>query len=54
MWVGVAPDNEPALAAHISANAANEGEFTLLTWDFTDGEYGIPAMSAKFRTPRGH
>ncbi|MGW2558980.1 N-acetyltransferase family protein [Streptomyces sp. NPDC001514] len=38
MWVGVDTDNDPALATYGSAGAANEGEFAMLTWDFTTGD----------------
>ncbi|MFD7441351.1 GNAT family N-acetyltransferase [Streptomyces sp. NPDC059909] len=38
MWVGADTDNDPALATYTSAGAANEGEFTMLTWDFMTGD----------------
>jgi ribosomal protein S18 acetylase RimI-like enzyme len=33
-WVGVDTDNEPALATYRSAGAADDGVFTMLTWEF--------------------
>ncbi|MCX5412517.1 GNAT family N-acetyltransferase [Streptomyces sp. NBC_00059] len=35
MWVGVDRDNEAALATYRSAGAADEGDFTMLAWEFT-------------------
>ncbi|MER5882607.1 GNAT family N-acetyltransferase [Streptomyces sp. NPDC001941] len=37
MWVGVDTDNAPAHATYRAAGAAPEGEFSMLTWDFTGG-----------------
>lgn len=34
VWVGVDRDNEPALATYRSAGAADDGVFTMLTWEF--------------------
>lgn len=34
MWVGVDRDNEAALATYRSAGAADDGVFTMLTWEF--------------------
>ncbi|HWU09361.1 MAG TPA: GNAT family N-acetyltransferase [Streptomyces sp.] len=34
MWVGVERGNEPALATYRSAGAADDGGFTMLTWEF--------------------
>lgn len=36
-WVGVEPDNKPALATYRSAGAGDQEEFTMLTWEFGDG-----------------
>ncbi|MFF1960324.1 GNAT family N-acetyltransferase [Streptomyces sp. NPDC058220] len=35
MWVGVDTDNAPALSTYRAAAALNDGEFTMLTWNFT-------------------
>jgi ribosomal protein S18 acetylase RimI-like enzyme len=35
LWVGVDTDNEAALATYRAAGAVSDGEFTMLTWDFT-------------------
>ena len=35
MWVGVDTDNDPALATYRASGAVNDGEFTMLTWEFT-------------------
>ncbi|MFJ8883865.1 GNAT family N-acetyltransferase [Streptomyces sp. NPDC102402] len=37
VWVGVERDNEAALATYRSAGAADDGVFTMLTWEFTPG-----------------
>ncbi|MEU2677429.1 GNAT family N-acetyltransferase [Streptomyces sp. NPDC007107] len=34
MWVGVERDNEAALATYRSAGAADDGVFSMLTWEF--------------------
>ncbi|WP_256103275.1 GNAT family N-acetyltransferase [Streptomyces sp. ODS05-4] len=34
MWVGVDTDNDPALATYRSTGAADDGQFTMLTWEF--------------------
>ncbi|WP_149180208.1 GNAT family N-acetyltransferase [Streptomyces sp. TRM49041] len=34
MWVGVDTDNDAALATYRSAGARDDGEFTMLSWEF--------------------
>ncbi|MFF5082337.1 GNAT family N-acetyltransferase [Actinoplanes sp. NPDC000266] len=38
MWVGTEPDNAAARATYRRAGASEEAPFTLLNWDFIDGE----------------
>ncbi|MFI7007029.1 GNAT family N-acetyltransferase [Streptomyces sp. NPDC050145] len=35
MWVGVDPDNAPALAAYRSAGGVSEGPCTVMAWSFS-------------------
>ncbi|MEU8815934.1 GNAT family N-acetyltransferase [Actinoplanes sp. NPDC048796] len=38
MWVGTEPENVAARATYRRAGASEEAPFTLLNWDFIDGE----------------
>ncbi|MEV4345565.1 GNAT family N-acetyltransferase [Actinoplanes sp. NPDC049596] len=39
MWVGTEPGNVAARATYRRAGASEEAPFTLLNWDFIDGEH---------------
>ncbi|MFE2846970.1 GNAT family N-acetyltransferase [Streptomyces scopuliridis] len=42
MWVGADTDNAPALALYRATGAQDDGEFAMLTWDFTSGDADAP------------
>lgn len=42
MWVGAETDNAPALALYRATGAQDDGEFAMLTWDFTPGDADAP------------
>ncbi|WP_263170206.1 GNAT family N-acetyltransferase [Streptomyces sp. SCSIO ZS0520] len=42
MWVGVDPDNAPALATYAKAGARDEGRFAMLGWGFGARPDGKP------------